>query len=173
MRLPVSLIAAVATQVLCQLFKVFYYSRRDRRFSFRYFFTSGGMPSSHSAFVTALAVAIAVHGGLTSDVFAACAVFGFIVMHDAYRLRGTVEKQSKIIKQLVAEREIRIGGSAPAGEDTAQARVPSTQIPGPQNSAALETELPEMLGHTVQEIAVGIVVGAVLGGGITLLLERL
>ncbi|HUZ18323.1 MAG TPA: divergent PAP2 family protein [Spirochaetia bacterium] len=148
MSLPVALITAVATQVLCQLFKVFYYSSRDRQFSFKYFFTAGGMPSSHSAFVTALAVSVGMHGGFTSDVFAAVAVFGFIVMYDAYRLRGTVEKQSRIIKKLLAER-------------------------AEQNKAAIDIELPDMIGHTVGEIAAGIVVGLILGGALTLLLIHL
>lgn len=143
-----ALIASVATQVLCQLYKVVYYSIRDERLSFKYFFSAGGMPSAHSAFVTSLAVAVAIHSGIDSEVFAAVAVFGFIVMYDAYRLRGTVEKQSKIIKRILAERP-----AAAADHDA--------------------DDLPEMLGHTPEEIAIGILVGAVLGAGFTLLLTRL
>lgn len=143
MSLPIALIAAVATQVLCQLFKVFYYSAKRGAFSFSYFFSAGGMPSSHSAFVTSLAVAILIHDGIASEAFAIAVVFGFIVMYDAFRLRGTVEKQSKLIKLLLGER------------------------------AAEASDLPEMLGHTVPEIAVGIVAGAVAGGGFTLLLGLL
>ncbi len=149
MALPVALIAAVATQILCQLYKVAHYSIRDRRLSFKYFFSAGGMPSAHSAFVTSLAVAVAIHSGVDSEVFAAVAVFGFIVMYDAYRLRGTVEKQSKIIKRLLAQRPDAAGGDTSVDD------------------------LPEMLGHTPQEIAVGVLVGAVLGAGFTLLLARL
>ena len=104
MALPIALIAAVITQVLCQLYKVVVYSARDGVFSFRYFFTSGGMPSAHSAFVTALATSIALTDGIDSPVFAATAVFGFIVMYDAYRLRGTVEKLTIIIRRLLEER---------------------------------------------------------------------
>ncbi len=143
MSLPIALIAALITQLLCQLFKVFYYSAKKGSFSFSYFTSSGGMPSSHSAFVTALAVALLIHDGIASDAFAVAVVFGFIVMHDAYRLRGTVEKQSRLLKKLFSDR--------------------------PAEAA----ELPEMLGHTVPEIAVGIVAGAALGGGVTLLLEQL
>ncbi len=143
MLLPIALIAAVVTQILCQLFKVFYYSAKTGSLSFKYFVTSGGMPSSHSAFVTALGVALAIHDGIASDAFAVAVVFGFIVMHDAYRLRGTVEKQSRLLKVLLADR--------PAEAE----------------------ELPEMLGHTLPEIAVGIVAGAAVGAGTTLLLELL
>ena len=50
MSLPVALIASVATQVLCQLFKVVYYSSRDHRLSFKYFFTSAiGASNGHGA----------------------------------------------------------------------------------------------------------------------------
>lgn len=147
MALPIVLITAVATQVLCQLFKVFFYSAKDGVYSFKYFFTSGGMPSAHSAFVTALAVSIALDSGIDSDVFAASAVFGFIVMYDAYRLRGTVEKLTKIIRGLLEDRK--------------------------QGEEVERIDLPKMLGHTVPEIAVGIVVGIVLGGGFTLLLRHL
>jgi len=143
MLLPIALIAAVTTQILCQLFKVFYYSARTGAFSFKYFFTSGGMPSSHSAFVTALSVALAIHDGIASDAFAVAVVFGFIVMHDAYRLRGTVEKQSRLLKVLLADR--------------------------PSEAA----KLPEMLGHTLPEIAIGVVAGAAVGAGTTVLLELL
>ena len=143
MQLPIALIAAIVTQLLCQLFKVFYYSARTGVFSFKYFVTSGGMPSSHSAFVTALGVALAIHNGVASDAFAVAVVFGFIVMHDAYRLRGTVEKQSRLLKLILTDR--------------------------PAETA----ELPEMLGHTPLEIAIGVLAGAAVGAGATLLLELL
>lgn len=165
MALPIALIAAVATQVLCQLFKVFYYSAKDGVFSFSYFFSSGGMPSAHSAFVTALATAVALNAGLFSDVFAACAVFGFIVMYDAYRLRGTVEKLTIIVRRLLEER----GGRGPA-QSGATVRAATNGGTGSQEGE--EFELPKMLGHTVPEIAVGIVVGLVLGGGFALLLRH-
>lgn len=161
MSLPIALIAGIATQVLCQLFKVFYYSAKERVFSFRHFFTSGGMPSAHSAFVTALGTSIALTGGFASNAFAVCVVFGFIVMHDAYRLRGTVEKQTKIIRMLLAERRDKatVGGAASAGES---------------HPAIAEADgLPAMLGHTPAEIAVGIVVGIGLGLGITLLILQI
>ena len=162
MALPIALIAAVATQVLCQLFKVFYYSAKDGAFSFSYFFSSGGMPSAHSAFVTALATAVALNAGPFSNVFAACAVFGFIVMYDAYRLRGTVEKLTIIVRKLLEERR-----EGPAVVQTG-ATVRASTASGP--AAEEEFELPKMVGHTVPEIAVGILVGLALGGAFTLLL---
>ncbi len=160
MNLPIALIAAVATQVLCQLFKVFFYSAKDGTFSFRYFFTSGGMPSAHSAFVTALATSVALNAGIFSDLFAACAVFGFIVMYDAYRLRGTVEKLTIIIRRMLEQRSHDAAGEG-------------APIAGTAAMIGEDLELPKMLGHTVPEIAVGIIVGLLLGGGFSLLLHLL
>lgn len=167
MTLPIALIAAVATQVLCQLFKVFYYSAKDRAFSFSYFFSSGGMPSAHSAFVTALATAVALNAGIFSDAFAVAAVFGFIVMYDAYRVRGTVEKLTIIVRRLLEE---RTGGAA---HTQTGATVRAATNGGDGSGSAEELELPKMLGHTVPEIAIGIVVGLILGGGFALLLRHL
>lgn len=158
MHLPVSLIAAVATQLLCQLFKVVFYSIKDRRLSFHYFVTSGGMPSSHSAFVTSLAVAVALHDGIASEAFAVAAVFGFIVMHDAYRLRGTVEKQSRLLNALTASTKVAVGTARTAGNGGREAE---------------DERLPEMLGHTLPEIGAGIATGALLGAAFTFALERI
>jgi len=171
MSLPIALIAAVATQVLCQLYKVAYYSAKDRAFGFSYFFTSGGMPSAHSAFVTALATSIALSSGISSNLFAAAAVFGFIVMYDAFRLRGTVEKLTIIVRRLLQERAAasKLGG-VDRGEEADAVSHAASAAGGIEVD---EGELPRMLGHTVPEIAIGIVIGVVLGGGFTLLLRRL
>ena len=51
--------------------------------------STGGMPSSHSAAVTALATAVALDVGLDSTLFAVTAIFAVIVMYDA---KGFVDK---------------------------------------------------------------------------------
>ena len=92
-----SLIAAVSIQLGCQLFKVFYYSAKDRRFSIRWFFTAGGMPSAHTAFVSALAVSVGLHRGLSSEIFAVAFVFAVIVVYDILRVRAAVQAHSNIL----------------------------------------------------------------------------
>lgn len=126
------LFVAVTAQVLCQIFKVVAYSIRDRRLELRYFTTAGGMPSSHSAFVTALSVAVGIARGFDSEIFAVSFVFSAIVIYDAYRLRGHVEQQAEVVNRL----QERL---APAERE----------------------ELSEMVGHSVSEIAAGILVGIV------------
>jgi hypothetical protein len=120
-KVPISLLTAVAVQVICQAFKVAFYSIRGRRLALSWFVSAGGMPSAHSAFVTALAVSVGLWSGFQSDVFAVAAVFSIITIYDAWRLRGAVEHHARILARLaekvpgVATEEInlRLGHSLP------------------------------------------------------------
>ncbi len=64
---------------------------------------SGGMPSSHSALVTALAAGVGQTTGWSSFEFAMAAVFAVIVMYDATGVRQAAGKQAKILNQMVEE----------------------------------------------------------------------
>jgi acid phosphatase family membrane protein YuiD len=97
----VSLAIAVAVQIACQLFKVVLYSIREKRLALSYFISAGGMPSAHSAFVTAITVSVGMGSGFTSDLFAISCVFSVIIMYDAWRLRGAVEHHAHILALLV------------------------------------------------------------------------
>ena len=96
---PFALAIAVLVQVSCQLFKLVYYSIRRGRISLRYLATAGGIPSAHTAFVTALAVSIGIRAGFSSDLFAVAAVFSTIVVYDSFRLRGHVQNHARIINR--------------------------------------------------------------------------
>ena len=98
--LPQSLIIALLVQVSCQGIKFITHSLRLGRPSWKHLATFGGMPSAHSAFVTALAVSIGILTGFTSDLFALAVVFGAIVILDAYKLRGNVQKQAQVLNRL-------------------------------------------------------------------------
>ncbi|MFO8065811.1 MAG: divergent PAP2 family protein [Spirochaetota bacterium] len=140
--LPVAvpLIVAVIAQLLCQIFKVVAYSIRDRALSLHYFTTAGGMPSAHAAFVTALTVAVGLSRGFDSELFAVSFVFSAIIVYDAYRLRGHVEQQAKVLNRLQQRLRDRLD--------------PSDQA-----------RLSEMVGHSVPEILAGMI----FGGGFALL----
>jgi acid phosphatase family membrane protein YuiD len=131
--LSVSLITAVGVQVACQAFKVVLYSVRERRAAFWWFFSAGGMPSAHSAFVTALTVSVGLGSGFGSDVFAVACVFSVIIIYDSFRLRGAVQHHAKALKKLSrANRNLKLG---------------------PFN---------ENIGHSLAEIAAGIAAGGAL-----------
>ncbi len=99
-----TLLVAVAAQLTGQLIKVVLHSVRTRSLQWHYFVNAGGFPSAHSAFSTALLVGIAFRSGLDSDLFAVAAVFSAIVIYDAYRLRGAVQNQAKMLNKILRER---------------------------------------------------------------------
>lgn len=145
------LIVAVVIQLGCQLFKVVFYSLRDRRLSFRWFFSAGGMPSAHTAFVTALAVSLGLRSGFDSEVFAVAFVLASIVVYDILRVRAAVQTHSNILRVLLAERSTRVTGSTASGA-AGRGRV---EIPA----------LPSEVGHSLAEVVVGFLVGALGAAG--------
>lgn len=63
-------------------------------------FKHGGMPSSHSAFVTSLMMVVGYHDGLRSTTFAIATVFAGIVWYDAAFVRKQVGRQAKALNLL-------------------------------------------------------------------------
>lgn len=61
---------------------------------------AGGMPSSHSASVTALATAAGIQYGFDSFAFAISAVLAIIVMHDARGVRREAGEHARILNEL-------------------------------------------------------------------------
>jgi uncharacterized protein len=96
-----SLLTAVVVQLACQAFKVILYSFREKRLAFSWFFSAGGMPSAHSAFVTSLAVSLGLWNGFRSDLFAVACVFAVIIIYDAWRLRGAVARHARVLSRLL------------------------------------------------------------------------
>lgn len=64
------------------------------------FISSGGMPSGHSAFVSALVVTVAYREGVGSTAFMISAVIALIVMYDAIHLRNEAGLHAKTINLL-------------------------------------------------------------------------
>lgn len=65
--------------------------------------STGGMPSSHSAAVTALSTGVALDAGMNSTVFAVSAIFAIITMFDATGVRRQAGEQAVVLNQLVAD----------------------------------------------------------------------
>ena len=66
-------------------------------------FGTGGMPSSHSAAVCALATACGISEGLDSPIFAVATVLAIIVMRDAMGMRQEVGKHARALNDIFAE----------------------------------------------------------------------
>lgn len=63
---------------------------------------AGGMPSSHSALVCSLTVALSRKLGFTSPEFALSLVFAAVVMYDAMGVRRAAGEQAKVLNKIVA-----------------------------------------------------------------------
>ena len=72
----------------------------ERKFDFQRLFGDGGMPSGHSAMVSALATMCGVKFGFGSVYFAIAAAFAIIVMHDALGVRREAGKHAVSIKEM-------------------------------------------------------------------------
>lgn len=63
-------------------------------------FKLGGMPSSHTATVIALCGCVGLHSGFDTDLFAACGIFAFIVMFDAFMVRLPISRLTDAFNRL-------------------------------------------------------------------------
>ncbi|MFR8665225.1 MAG: acid phosphatase [Oscillospiraceae bacterium] len=102
---------------------------------------AGGMPSSHSALVCALAVSTAKSEGMASPIFAVALVLAAIVMYDATGVRRETGNQAKVLNLLLDEWV--------ADEDE--------PLPGISGK-----KLKEKVGHTPVEVLSGALLGIVL-----------
>lgn len=62
--------------------------------------STGGMPSSHSAAVTSVAVAVGIETGFDSPIFAVAAMFAGIVMYDASHVRFQAGQHAAVLNEL-------------------------------------------------------------------------
>ena len=140
---PILVTGAVAW-FISQLSKTVIYLIINKRFQLDRLVGDGGMPSSHSATVTAVAVMTGLRCGWDSPIFAVAAILALIVMHDAMGVRQETGKQAKVINSMV-----ELFNSLGRGELTP------------------EETLKEFVGHTRRQV----MVGAVLGGVIALVMN--
>ncbi|MFH1826284.1 MAG: divergent PAP2 family protein [bacterium] len=96
-----TLMAVVISWFLAQFIKVILYRLGEDHWNLWHFFEAGGMPSAHSASVTACTLAVALTAGLNSSLFVICLVFALIVMYDATGVRRAAGKQAEILNKIV------------------------------------------------------------------------
>lgn len=95
--------SALAAIFFAQFVKVPIQYIATRRLNWSLLTSTGGMPSSHSAAVTALSTGIALEVGMDSAIFAVSAVFAIITMFDATGIRRQAGEQAIVLNQLVAD----------------------------------------------------------------------
>lgn len=127
-------VTCVLSWFIAQLIKVITSLVKDKRIDFRRFVGSGGMPSSHSSLVTALATSVGVLEGFNGTSFAISCVLALVVMYDAAGVRRAAGQQAKILNKIVEEWEHA-------------------------DFAKTDKRLKELLGHTPFEVFAGAILG--------------
>lgn len=134
-----ALIAGMSAWALAQVIKVPLYFFQTRRWNWALLFTTGGMPSSHSALMTATTLAIGLYYGLDHPAFAIGVALTMIVTYDA----AGVRQQAGIHAQRINV----IFGELLHGHPVS------------------ERDLREVLGHTPLEVIGGILLGLAVATG--------
>ncbi len=118
---------------LAQFLKIF--TGKNKRIELSRILTSGGMPSSHSSFVTSLATLVGLERGFSSTDFAIVTVFALIIMYDASGVRRAVGKQATIINQMLDDLH--------------------------HKKHIEQKRLKELIGHTPKEVLFGAILGII------------
>lgn len=97
------LLVALLACVIAQVLKLIVEFGRHHKLNVRALVETGGMPSAHSALVTALATGVGQTNGWASTEFAIALVFAIIVMYDAAGVRQAAGKQARVLNQIIDE----------------------------------------------------------------------
>ena len=106
----------------------------EKKWNWGRFFGSGGMPSSHTAFVVSQAIMIGVNVGFGTAEFSIAATLAAIVMYDATGVRRETGIQAQVINEIL--RQVFIDGKPIADDD-----------------------LKELVGHKPLEVLGGAILG--------------
>lgn len=127
--------AAILAWAIAQMIKVLIELIRTKRVKPSLIVSSGGMPSSHSSFVTAMTTAIGIADGFDSSLFAVGAVISLVVMYDAAGVRRAAGQHAALINTILDNLE--------------------------NSGIKLDKKLKELLGHSPIEVAAGAILGVV------------
>ena len=95
------LLITLSVWAIAQCIKVLLGVIREKRFNFKWFIGTGGMPSSHAAGAVALATTSGLQVGFDSVIFALAAVFALVTMFDAQGVRRSAGEQAAILNQIL------------------------------------------------------------------------
>lgn len=128
-------VTALSSWFIAQVLKVILNMIINKKLDLARLFGDGGMPSGHSATVTALATYAALAKGPGSFEFAVCGILAVIVCHDATGVRMETQKQGRLLQDLVEAFEALHDKDLP------------------------EVKLKRFVGHTPIQVLAGIILG--------------
>ena len=127
--------ASVLSWFIAQVIKIIIDCIKNKTINPALIVSSGGMPSSHSSFVTALACATGFQEGFNSALFAVTFVLSMVVMYDASGVRRAAGKQAEVLNIFIANFE--------------------------KHGIKIDSKLKELLGHSPIEVFAGAILGIV------------
>lgn len=129
------LMAGLSAWFIAQVVKTILYALINKKLDWERLFGDGGMPSGHSATVSALAAICALIHGLGSFEFAVTGILAVIVCHDAMGVRLETGKQAVVLNEMIKSFEA----------------LTKKELP--------EVILKEFVGHTPFQVCAGILIG--------------
>ena len=129
------LLTALAAMGVAQVLKVLFNRWRTKSWTTALFFSTGGMPSAHSALGVSLMVSIGINEGFGTPLFAISTVLAMVVMHDAAGIRRAAGKQAEAINFLFSKLE--------------------------NQGIKFDQKLKELLGHRPIEVFAGALLGLI------------
>ncbi|EJY54590.1 acid phosphatase/vanadium-dependent haloperoxidase related protein [Alicyclobacillus hesperidum URH17-3-68] len=167
--------APLVAMIVAQLLKPVFVMIQMRTWDWRQVRNSGGMPSSHTAAVIALAAELWMHSGGSDPVLGIGFFVAAVVMYDAAGVRWQTGRQAAVLNRLL--RDLRgqhlLEHSGEAGEqrprDAAPKPSPGEPVAGIRPLSVVRMPwwlidwpvLNEQVGHKPIEILGGIVVGVI------------
>ena len=95
------LVTTFIAWLIAQSVKVLLGVFAEKRFNFKWFVGTGGMPSSHASAVSALATSVGLHTGFSSPHFAIALLFAVVVLFDAQGVRRASGEQAEILNKIL------------------------------------------------------------------------
>lgn len=129
-------ISCICAWIVAQSVKMVIHAVTYKKLDIHRLIGDGGMPSGHTATVTALATMCGLTEGFGSGVFAVSAILTLVVCRDAMGVRRETEKQAKMLNDLL---------------DTLREENPDRNLP--------TQRLNTFIGHTPLQIVVGAAIG--------------
>lgn len=133
------LMAGIVSWFTAQVLKTILYAVLNKEIDWTRMMGDGGMPSAHSATVTAVATMTGLTCGIDSPLFAIACIMAIIVMHDAMGVRLETSKQAKMLNEMVSLFEA-LG----------------------QPKLSMEKKLKEFVGHTPLQVMAGMLLGVIM-----------
>lgn len=129
----ITFLSVFTAWLTAQTIKVIVGIIREKRFNFKWFVGTGGMPSSHAAAVCGMVASLGYTYGVEAPIFTLGLLIAIIVITDAQGVRRSSGKQAEILNMILDDIYWK--------------------------KKIHETRLKELLGHTPFEVLVGGIVG--------------